>query len=63
MNIELTQEQKINRINWFLNNEPEMAEYVAGTKLDECKKPIEQVLSEAIKESYDKIKDNLEPPL
>jgi hypothetical protein len=27
------------------------------------KKPIEQVLSEAIKESYDKIKDNLEPPL
>ena len=35
----LTQEQKINRINWFLNNEPEMAEYVAGTKLDECKKP------------------------
>jgi hypothetical protein len=39
MNIELTQEQKINRINWFLNNEPEMAEYVAGTKLDECKKP------------------------
>jgi hypothetical protein len=27
------------------------------------KKPIEQVLSEAIKESYDKIKDSLEPPL
>lgn len=27
------------------------------------KKPIEQVLPETIKESYDKIKDNLEPPL
>ena len=27
------------------------------------KKPIEQILSDAIKESYDKIKDNLELPL
>ena len=26
-------------------------------------KPIEEILSEAIKQSYDKIKDNLEPPL
>jgi len=26
-------------------------------------KPIEEILSDAIKESYDKIKDNLEPPL
>ena len=33
------------------------------SKHDEYKKSIEGVLSEAIKESYDKIKDNLEPPL
>ncbi len=26
-------------------------------------KPIEEILSETIKQSYDKIKDNLEPPL
>jgi|AntRauTorcE11897_2_1112592.scaffolds.fasta_scaffold26419_1 phosphoribosylformimino-5-aminoimidazole carboxamide ribonucleotide (ProFAR) isomerase len=26
-------------------------------------KPIEEILSDAIKQSYDKIKDNLEPPL
>ena len=26
-------------------------------------KPIEQILSDAIKDSYDKIKNNLEPPL
>jgi archaellum component FlaC len=26
-------------------------------------KPIEETLSDAIKQSYDKIKDNLEPPL
>jgi hypothetical protein len=26
-------------------------------------KPIEEILSEAIKQNYDKIKDNLEPPL
>ena len=38
MNIELTQEQKINRINWFVNNDPSMAEWVAGTKLDLPKK-------------------------
>jgi hypothetical protein len=38
MNNELTQQQKINRVNWFINNEPEMAEYVAGTKLDKPKK-------------------------
>ncbi len=32
--IHLTQEQKINRINWLVNNQPEMAEWEASTKLD-----------------------------
>lgn len=32
--MELTFEQKINRVNWFINNQPEMSEYVAGTKID-----------------------------
>lgn len=28
------EQQKINRINWFANNQPDMVEWEAGTKVD-----------------------------
>lgn len=31
---DLTNQQKINRLNWFLNNNKEMVEYIVGTKVD-----------------------------
>lgn len=33
-NPNLTEQQKINRVNWFLNNNKEMVEYIVGTKVD-----------------------------
>lgn len=33
----LTEQQKINRVNWFLNNNKEMVEYIVGTKVDKPK--------------------------
>lgn len=38
--LESTRQQKVNRANWFLNNNKEMVEYIVGTKVDTPKSKI-----------------------
>jgi len=36
--VKLTSEQKIYRLNWLINHNPDMVEWEAGTKIDLKKK-------------------------